>query len=152
MKPVSNLLHRTPWWALLLGGLAMLVGLGLFATPFHLIQLDKQGATPEERRAIKSEINSAFSESALDIAHGVVKNMRDRTRDPETREELDNALEELYNARDNLREAGQEIARAKRENAENVSSAVKEARRALAQAKEQANRALKDAGPDRERV
>ena len=152
MKPVSNLLHRTPWWALLIGGLATLVGLGLFATPFHLIHLDKQGATPEERRAIKSEINSAFSESAIDIAHGVVKNMRDRAHDPETREELDNALEELNNARDNLRDAGQEIARAKRENAESVSSAVKEARRALAQAKEQANRALKDAGPDRERV
>jgi len=152
MKPVSNLLHRTPWWALLLGGFALLVGLGLFATPFHLIELDKRGATPAERRAIKSEINSAFSESALDIAHGVVKNMRDRTRDPDTRAELDSALEELNNARDNLREAGQEAAQAKREAAANVSAAVKEARRALAEAKTQADRALKDAAPEREKV
>ncbi|HXF78030.1 MAG TPA: histidine kinase [Usitatibacter sp.] len=152
MKPVSNLLHRTPWWALLLGGLALLVGLGLFATPFHLIELDKRGATPEERRAIKSEINSAFSESALDIAHGVVKNMRDRTRDPDRREELDSALEELNNARQGLREAGAEVARAKREAADNVSTAVQEARRALADAKRQADLALKDAGPERERV
>ena len=152
MKPVSNFLHRTPWWAMLLGGFVLLVGLALFATPFHLIELDKKGATPAERRAIKSEINSAFSESALDIAHGVVKNMRDRTRDPDTRAELDNALEELNSARDNLREAGQEAARAKREAAASVSEAVKEARRSLAAAKQQADQALKDAGPDRERV
>ena len=78
MKPVCNFLHLTPWWAMLLGGLAVLVGLGLFATPFHVIELDKSGSTPAERRAIKSEINSAFSESAIDIAHGVVRNMRDR--------------------------------------------------------------------------
>jgi hypothetical protein len=32
MKPVSSLLHRTPWWALLLGGFALLVALGIFAT------------------------------------------------------------------------------------------------------------------------
>lgn len=152
MKPVSNLLHRIPWWALLIGGLALLVGLGLFATPFHLLELDKKGATPEERRAIKSEINSAFSESALDIAHGVVKNMRDRTRDPDRREELDQALEELNNARQGLREAGVEVIRAKREAAENVSTAVQEARRALADAKRQADLALKDAGPEREKV
>ncbi|HEX4334256.1 MAG TPA: histidine kinase [Usitatibacter sp.] len=152
MKPVSNLLHRIPWWALLIGGLALLVGLGLFATPFHLIELDKRGATPEERRAIKSEINSAFSESALDIAHGVVKNMRDRTRDPDRREELDAALEELNNARDGLREAGAEVIRAKREAADNVSTAVQEARRALTDAKRQADLALKDSGPEREKV
>src|ERR1700758_2693983 len=134
MKPVSSLLHRIPWWALLLGGLALLVGLALFATPFHLIQLDKSGSTPQERRAIKSEINSAFSESALDIAHGVVKNMRDRTRDPDRREELDQALEELDNAREGLREAGAEVARAKRQAAEDVSGAVTEARRSIVEA------------------
>jgi len=152
MKPVSSLLHRTPWWALLLGGFALLVALGIFATPFHLIELDRKGATPEERRAIKSEINSAFSESALDIAHGVVKNMRDRTRDPQRRDELDQALEELDNARVGLREAGAEVVRAKREAAENVSTAVQEARRALTEAKQQADRALKDAAPEREKV
>src|ERR1700748_3171582 len=107
MKPVSNFLHRTPWWALLLGGLALLVGLGLFAMPFHVNELDKSSSPPAERRAIKSEINSAFSESALDIAHGVVRNMRDRTRDPQRREELDQALEELDSVREGVRQAGQ---------------------------------------------
>jgi hypothetical protein len=152
MKPVSNLLHRIPWWALVLGGFAVLVGLALFATPFHVIELDKSGSTPQERRAIKSEINSAFSESALDIAHGVVKNMRDRTRDPQRREELDSALEELDNAREGLREAGKEVVRAKRQAAEDVSNAVREAHRAVSEAKEQANRALKDAGVDNDKV
>src|SRR5262252_6852229 len=106
MKPVSNFLHRTPWWALLLGGFALLVGLAMFAIPFHVIELDKSGQTAAERRAIKSEINSAFSESALDIARGVMRNMRDRAHDPQTREELDRALEELDNAREEMRDAG----------------------------------------------
>ncbi|HEX4781275.1 MAG TPA: histidine kinase [Usitatibacter sp.] len=152
MKPVSDTLHRIPWWALLLGGFALLVALGIFATPFHVIELDKSGSTPAERRAIKSEINSAFSESALDIAHGVVKNMRDRTRDPDRREELDQALEELNNAREGLREAGAEVLRAKRQAAEDVSGAVAEARRAIVEAQAQSARALKGAGVEGDKV
>src|SRR5256885_16627405 len=53
MAPVSNLLHRTPWWALLGGGLVLFLGLTAFTTPFHLMRLEKSGRTPEENRAIK---------------------------------------------------------------------------------------------------
>ena len=61
MKPVSDLLHRIPWWALVGGGFALFVALALFTPPFHLIRLEHSGATPEEDRAIPREIKSPFS-------------------------------------------------------------------------------------------
>ena len=152
MKPVSNFLHRTPWWALLGGGLGLFVALALFTTPFHLIKLDQAGATPEENRAIKREVDSAFSEGAIDLARSVVKEMRDHTRDAARREELERALEEIDDARQNMREAGAEVLRAKREAAQDASNAVKEAAVAIKEAKRQAERALKQAGVDDERV
>ena len=152
MKPVSNFLHRTPWWALLGGGLVLLVALAVFTTPVHLLRLEKAGKTPEENRAIKREVDAAFSEGAIDLARGVVKEMRDRTRDPARREELERTLEEIDEARQNLREAGAEVLRAKREAAEDVSATLKDAARSIEEAQRQAARALKDAGVDAERV
>ncbi len=152
MKSVSTFLHRTPWWALLLGAFALFIALAVFTTPFHTIQLDKSGATPAENRAIKSEINSAFSESAIDIARGVVKEMLEHTKDPVRKDELRQALGELDTARESLREAGAEVLRAKRQAAEDVTGAVTEARRAIADAQREAARALKDAGVEQEKV
>ena len=152
MKPVSNFLHSTPWWAMLAGGMALLIGLAVFTTPFHLIRLEKSGATPEENRAIKSEINSAFSEGAVDLARGIVKELYDHTRDPVRREELARALEEIEQARESLREAGAEVIRAKRQAAEDVSGAVKDVTTAIADAQREAERALKDAGADGEKI
>jgi chemotaxis protein histidine kinase CheA len=152
MKPVSTFLHRTPWWLLLGGGLVLFVALAIFTTPVHLIRLDKSGATPEENRAIKREIDAAFSEGAIDIARGVVKEMRDRTKDPARREELERALEEIDEARANLREAGAEVLRAKRQAADDATEAVKDATAAIKEAQKQAARALKDAGIEDDRV
>lgn len=152
MKSVANFLNRTPWWALLAGGLALFIGLALFTTPFHLIRLEKSGATPEENRAIKSEINSAFSESAINLARGVVKEMLDHTRDPARREELEKALEEIDQARDSIREASEEVLRAKRQAAEDVTGAVKDVTRSIADAQREVERALKDAGVEREKI
>jgi hypothetical protein len=152
MKPVSNFLNRTPWWLLLGGGLVLFVGLAIFTTPVHLMRLDESGKTPEENRAIKREIDAAFSEGAIDIARGVVKEMRDRTKDPARREELERALEEIDDARTNLREAGVEVLRAKRQAAEDATQAVKEATAAIEEAQRQAAKALKEAGVDDERV
>ncbi|HEY4998325.1 MAG TPA: histidine kinase, partial [Usitatibacter sp.] len=152
MKAVSSFLHRTPWWALLGGGFVLLIALGLFTTPFHTIQLDRSGATPAENRAIKSEINSAFSESAIQIAREVVKEMLEHTKDPVRVQELEQALDDLDTARDSLREAGAEVARAKREAAENVTGALREATAAIDEAKKKAADALKDAGAQREKV
>ncbi len=152
MKAVSSFLNRTPWWALLGAGFVLLLALGLFTTPFHTIQLDKAGATPAENRAIKSEINSAFSESAIDLARGVVKEMLGHTKDPVRVEELTQALAELDTARQSVREAGAEVQRAKRQAAEDVTGALKEAHAAIDEARKEAARALKDAGVEREKV
>ena len=152
MKAVSTFLHRTPWWALLAAGFTLFIALAIFTTPFHTIQLDKSGATPEENRAIKSEINSAFSESAIDLARGVVREMLDHTKDPVRSEELRQALTELETARESVREAGAEVQRAKRQAAEDVRGAIKDASAAIRDAKREAARALKDAGVEREKV
>jgi hypothetical protein len=152
MKPVSNFLHTTPWWALIVGGIALLIGLGVFTTPFQLIHLETSGATPEENRAIKSEINSAFSESAIDIARGIVKELYDHTKDPARREELERAMEEIDTARESVREAGAEVMRAKRQAAEDVTGAVNDVTRAITDAQREAARALKAAGVDGEKI
>jgi len=152
MKAVSTFLHRTPWWALLAGGFFLFVALAIFTTPFHTIQLDKSGATPEENRAIKNEINSAFSENAIDLARGVLKEMLEHTKDPQRTNELREALTELDTARESVREAGAEVLRAKRQAAEDVSGALKEATAAIREAKRDAARALQDAGVAREKV
>ncbi|HSW81918.1 MAG TPA: histidine kinase [Usitatibacter sp.] len=152
MKPVSNFLNRTPWWLLLGGGMVLFVALAIFTTPVHLMRLDESGKTPAENRAIKREIDAAFSEGAIDIARGVVKEMRDRTKDPARRQELERALEEIDDARANLREAGVEVLRAKRQAADDATQAVKEATAAIEEAQRQAAKAMKDAGVDDERV
>jgi Histidine kinase len=152
MKAVSSFLHRTPWWALLGGGFVLLLALGIFTTPFHTIQLDKSGATAAENRAIKSEINSAFSDSAIELARGVVKEMMEHTKDAERKEELREALTELDSARQSMREAGDDVLRAKRQAAEDVTGALKDARTRIKEARKEAARALKEARVEREKA
>lgn len=153
MRPtLTNLLNRTPWWGLLAGGFGLFLALALFVTPFQFIKLEKSGATPEENRAIKREIDVAFSESAIDVARSIVREMRDHAKDPQRREELEHALEEMDQARESLREAGAEVLRAKRAAAEDVTRAVKDAQQAIREAQKEAASALKDAGPEGEKV
>jgi hypothetical protein len=152
MKALSTFLNRTPWWALLAGGFTLFVALAIFTTPFHTIKLEDSGATPEENRAIKSEINSAFSESAIDLARGVLKEMLEHTKDPERKSELNEALTELEQARASVREAGAEVQRAKKQAGEDVRGALKDASSAIRDAKREAARALKEAGVDPAKV
>ncbi len=146
MKPVSNFLHNTPWWLLLTGGFALLIGLAMFTLPLKVMHLEKLGATPEEKRAISAEIESAYSDSALNIGRSVLKEMLAHTKDPARREELEDALREVEAARDTVREASQEVARAKQQAAKDVAEAIKEAQRSIADARRETKRALKDAG------
>jgi hypothetical protein len=60
-KAIGNFLHRTPWWAMGLLGLSTLVLLVFFAAPLHVLRLQDSGNTPEEKRAIKREIDRARS-------------------------------------------------------------------------------------------
>jgi hypothetical protein len=152
MKSLSNLLNKTPWWLLLGGGLLLLAGLALFVTPFQLIRLEKSGMTPEENRAIKREIDYAFSEGAIDVARRIVTELKSHTKDPARRQELERALEEIDGASETLREAGQEVIRAKRDAAESVTEAVKGATAAITEAQKDAAQALRDAGVDNEKI
>src|SRR5512141_1353768 len=146
MKALSDLLNRTPWWALLIGGLAVFLALGAFVTPYHIIDYKRDAATPEAKRQIKREIDNAFADNAIDIASNVIRSMRGATSDAARREELTSALQQLEDARRELRDAGSEVLRAKRQAAENVAEAVREASRAVEEAQKEAARALQEAG------
>ena len=152
MKSLSDIIHRTPWWALVLGGLAVVVALAVFVTPFHLIEYRKEGATPEETKAIKREIDNTFAEGALDVARSAILAMRGATKDPARRDELDRALEELDSARAELREAGRETIRARREAVDAAREATREAASAIEEARRNAEQALKDAGLENGKV
>jgi hypothetical protein len=104
-KSLGNLIHRTPWWGLCLGGLFILVALVMFATPVHMLRMSESGRTPQEKSAIKREINLAFGDRALTIAEAVVGSMKARATDPERVRELDRALAEMARARDELSKA-----------------------------------------------
>jgi hypothetical protein len=108
MKSLSQLVHRTPWWALLAGGLALFVAFVVMVVPVHLISLEHAGATPEEKQAIKNEIRSTFVQGGIDMARGIVLEMRSREKDPATRQELDRALQEIEKARERADRAGEE--------------------------------------------
>jgi len=115
MKPVSELLHRTPWWAVILAGLAMFAMLAFFVTPYHIIQWGDEGRTAAESRAIKREVDNTLAENAINLGRSVVRGMISRTTDPERRAELEQALAGLEEARTELREVDREAVRAKRE-------------------------------------
>jgi hypothetical protein len=146
MKPLSDFLHRTPWWALVLGGLATLMALAVVVTPFHLIEYRQEGATPEENRAIKREIDNTFAEGALDVARSAIVTLRSATTDAARRAELDRALEELDSAKSELRDAGREALQARREAVDAAREATREAASAIEEARRSAEQALKDAG------
>jgi hypothetical protein len=135
MKSLSDTLHKTPWWALLVAGFATLIALAAFVTPYHIIDYKHDASTPEEQRAIKREIDNALAENAINVARGVLHGMRNSTTDPDRRAELDEALQGIEEARRELRDAGVEAARAKREALEQSRDAARNAQEALAEAK-----------------
>ena len=109
-KHIANILHRTPWWVLVVLGLGTLVFIGVFATPIKVIQLERSGDSAEMNRAIKHEIGSAFSESALGVAESIVSGLHQRTSDPDRKQELEDALKELREARKDIRSVVAEAA------------------------------------------
>ncbi len=152
MKSLSDLLHRTPWWALIVGGFAAVLGLAVFVTPFHLLEYRKEGATPDENRAIKREVDLTFADGALEISRNAILAMRGATRDATRRDELNRALEELDRVRGELRESGAAALEAKREAVDTAREAVREATQAIEEAQRTAGEALKEAGVGNERV
>jgi len=157
---LNNFLHRTPWWALILLGLTVLALLGLFTTPFKVIQLQRSGDTPEQKRAIQREIDSSFGKSVLGIAEEVVTAIHQRSQDPTHKAELNRAIREIARARkeiDNeldapdspqreaLREARRAIREAARDAAQEAYDAAVEARAKIEEKQQEVRQALKDA-------
>lgn len=151
-QPISSFLHNTPWWLLLTAGLALLLGLAVFTMPLGVMHLDDRGSTPEQKQAISAEIESAYTDSAVNIGRGVLKEMLAHTKDPARREEIEDAIREIEMARETAQEAGKEVVRAKRQAAKDVAEAIKEAQRSIADARRQTQRALKEAGVDNKKA
>jgi hypothetical protein len=148
MKSLSDLLNKTPWWALLVAGFACLMALAAFVTPYHIIDYRDEGGSPAEQRAIKREIDNTFAENAIDIAHGVIRGMHRNTKDPERRAELDEALRGLDEARRELRDSGAEAQRAKRDALEQSRDAARAATESLEEAKRAVENATSKGGAD----
>ena len=151
-KALGNFLHKTPWWALVLLGFSTLLLLALFSTPFHLIRLSESGDTPEQRRAIKREIDHAFGDTALGAAEQVVKAMRERAQDPSRKTELDQALRDIAEARRDIfsaqREANQSVKDAMRAAAETARQAARDVAEATRDAARERINSLKEARAD----
>jgi hypothetical protein len=147
MKSVTDVLHRTPWWALIFAAIATLVALAIFVTPYHILQYRDDAKSRDESRAIQREIDNAFAENAISVGRNVVRGMLARTKDPDRRAELEEALAGLEEAREELRLAGTEALRARKE----TMAAVKEAQRTTLEAVRKARReteaALKEVDP-----
>lgn len=162
-KAIGDLIHKTPWWGLILGGVTTLGLLVLFALPIHVIRLSDSGSTPAENRAIQREINLAFGDRALNLAKGVVSAMKERATEPERQRELGRALAEIERAREELvraqnevndvvresaREAAQSALETATDAAESAFEAAVEARQSVEEAKNDAIERLRDKGVD----
>lgn len=162
-KTIGDVIYKTPWWALILGGVLTLGLLVMFALPVHVIRLTDSGSTPAENRAIQREIQLAFGDRALNLAKGVVGAIKERTTEPERRRELDRALAEIERARQELiraensvnevvRESAREAADTALESAtaaaESALEAAVEAREAVEEARNDAIERLRDKGVD----
>lgn len=162
-KAIGNLIHKTPWWALILGGISTLALLVLFTLPVQVIRLVDSGATPAERHAIQREVGLAVGSKALNLAQGVVSTIRDRTTDPERLRELERALAEIERARselvlaqngvdesvaDSARSAAEAAMETATAAAHDALEAATEARQAIEETKQDAIERLRDKGVD----
>ena len=102
LKPISNLLNRTPWWGLIGFGLGTIVLLVLLAVPINVLRLEARDSTAAEGRAIQREMDAAFGLNALGLAESVVTLIQRLGSDPVRRVELDRALDEINRARNDL--------------------------------------------------
>ena len=108
-KAIGNFIYRTPWWALILFGISVLVLLGIFVTPFHVLNLQHVGVDTAQKQAIQREIDSNVGQSLLGVAEEVVKSIHDGSKDPARRAEMERALKEILRARSELENARVDI-------------------------------------------
>ncbi|HET6263286.1 MAG TPA: histidine kinase, partial [Usitatibacter sp.] len=91
--------------------------------------------------------DNAFVENALNVGRGVVRGMLARTSDPERRAELEEALAGIEEAREELRDAGTEVLRAKREALQSLKGVQRATLDAIRKARKETEKTLKEADP-----
>ena len=126
-KAIGNAIYKTPWWAMGLGGLCVLVVLALFTVPINVIQLTDSGKSLAENQAIQREIDYTFGDSALGLAERVVGAVGEHTADPARKAEFDQALKEIAEARRELSNAEREVRQSAKEAAIAARDAAREA-------------------------
>jgi signal transduction histidine kinase len=151
-KATGNLIHRTPWWGMILGGIVMLAVLVLFALPVQVIRLVDSGTTPAENRAIQREIGLEVGGKALDLATGVISALKDRVSTPERQSEFERALAEIERARSELIRAQTEgydsVIESARDAADSALETAKEAAESAVEAAVEARVAVEEARND----
>jgi len=162
-KATGNLIHKTPWWGMVVGGIVTLAVLVLFALPVQVIRLVDSGTTPAENRAIQREIGLEVGGRALGLATGVISALKERVTTPERNNEFERALAEIERARaeliraqaagyDSVIESAREAADSALETAasaaESALDAAVEAREAVEEARNDAIERLRDKGVD----
>jgi len=148
MKSVTDVLHRTPWWALIFAALATFVALAVFVIPYHILHYKEDAKSSDESRAIQREIDNTFAENAINVGRNVVKGMLARTKDPDRRAELEEALNGLEEARQELKQAGTEALRVRKEALANLKEAQRATLEAVRKARRETEAALKEVDPD----
>lgn len=155
-KFLGNAIYKTPWWAMLLGGLFVLLLLALFTVPTNVIKLTDANADAAERRAVQREVDLAMKDSALGLAERVVTSMVERTSDAGRRAELEQALREIAEARKEMAvvagdaeraiadATGEATREAKRLAKEAATNARERAREAAVQARDAARERLQE--------
>lgn len=144
-KAIGNVIYKTPWWAMGLGGLCVLVVLALFTVPINVIQLTDSGKSLAENQAIQREIDYTFGDSALGLAERVVGAVGEHTADPARKAEFDQALKEIAEARRELSNAEREVRQSAKEAAIAARDAAREAALSARDAARQRISELKDA-------
>ena len=133
-KAFGDFINRTPWWAMILLGFSTLLLLVMISVPVQVIRLADSGANPEERRAIKREIDRAVGDSALNVAEQIVKAIKDGSNDPARQQELSQALTEIAQARKEIFNAQREATSTARDTIREVKDAALEAAKDVAEA------------------
>ena len=151
-KAIGNLIHKTLWWGLILGGISTLVLLVLFTLPVQVIGLMDSGETRAERNAIQRELGLTVGGKALNLAQGVVRTIKERTTDPERLRELERALVKIEHARSELTQEQSGVEEAMAEDAREAAQAAMEAATDAAQealyAATEARQAIEDTKRD----
>jgi hypothetical protein len=143
-KSLNLLIHKAPWWGLLLGGIVTLLTLLLFAAPFKVLRLSDHAATPQEKSAVQHEINQAFKDGGLSVAEGIVSAMKERAQDPSRRRELDRALAEIERARNAVSSTEHEVAQTVHEAAIEALNAAQEAAQVAVEAAQEARETIEE--------